>query len=242
MTRKLQSTLEADGMEWPPLRNHIPCMAHVIQLASGAFMSSLGVKGRTKSLEAHECDQQCGENECVDIGRSQRLRKEGNARINKVSAMEPGVGKIIEKVRISWYFESAETDLHIAENACWIDYANTWSLKQDHWLSNGQSLHRGTSDYGCEDTLELDRGVVQASLPMTWIHTRGAWKPKIQQLQATHHTSRCMNHCEVCHGSVEAILIFDPVDVEEAYSLIASCDHSVQQYDRSHGWCDASFG
>jgi hypothetical protein len=63
-------------------------------------MSSLGVKCRTKSWEAHEHDQEIGENESVDIGKSQRLRKEGNARINKVSAMKPGVAKIIEKVRI----------------------------------------------------------------------------------------------------------------------------------------------
>jgi len=57
MTRELQSTLEASGDEWPALRNHIPRMAHVIQLALGAFMSSLGVKGRTKSCEAHQRDQ-----------------------------------------------------------------------------------------------------------------------------------------------------------------------------------------
>jgi hypothetical protein len=76
-------------------------MAHVIQLALGAFMSSLGVKCRTKSWEAHERDQQFGENESIDIGKSQRLRKEGNARINKVSAMRPGLAKIIEKVCIS---------------------------------------------------------------------------------------------------------------------------------------------
>ena len=36
-------------------------MAHVIELASGAFMSSLSVKGDTKSCEEHERDQQCGE-------------------------------------------------------------------------------------------------------------------------------------------------------------------------------------
>jgi len=132
MTRELQSTLEASGIEWPALRNHIPCMAHVIQLALGAFMSTLGVKGRTKSWEAHECDQKFGENESTDIGKSQRLRKEGNARINKVLAMRPGLAKIIEKVRISTYFESAETDLHIAENACCIDYADTWSSKRVH--------------------------------------------------------------------------------------------------------------
>jgi len=54
MSCELQSTLEASGIEWPALRNYIPCMAHVIQLASAAFTSSLGVKGYTKSWEAHE--------------------------------------------------------------------------------------------------------------------------------------------------------------------------------------------
>jgi len=100
MTRKLKSTLEASGIEWPASRNHIQCMAHVIQLALGAFMSSLGVKGRTKSWEAHERNQQFGENKRIDIGKSQRLRKEGNARIINVSAMRPGLAKTIEKVRI----------------------------------------------------------------------------------------------------------------------------------------------
>ena len=101
MTRELQSTLEASGIKWPALRNHIPCMVHIIPLALDAFMSSLGVKGSTKSWEAHERDQQFGENESIDIGKSQRLRKEGNARMNKVSAMKPGLAKIIEKVHIS---------------------------------------------------------------------------------------------------------------------------------------------
>jgi len=98
-------------------------------------MSTLGVKGHTKLSEAHERDQQFEQNESTDIGKSQGLRKEGNARINKVLAMRPGLAKIIEKVRISTYFESPETDLHIAENACWIDYADTGSSKRVHWLS-----------------------------------------------------------------------------------------------------------
>ena len=93
-------------------------MAQAIQLALGAFMSSLGVKGRTKSWEANEHDQQFGENESIEIGKSQILRKEGNARINQMSAMRPGLAKIIEKVRILRYFESPETDLQIAGNAC----------------------------------------------------------------------------------------------------------------------------
>jgi len=87
MTRELQTSLEPSGIEWPALRHHIPCMAHIIQLSLGAFMSSVGVKGRTKSWEAHERDQQFAENESTDIGKSQRLRNKVNARINKVSAM-----------------------------------------------------------------------------------------------------------------------------------------------------------
>ena len=132
MTRELQSPLEASGIEWPASRNHIPSMAHVIHLALGAIMSSLSVKGHSKSWEAHERDHQLRENETADIGKSQRLRKEGNARLNEVLAMNPGLAKIIEKVRISRYVETAETDLHIAENACFIDYANTWLLKRVH--------------------------------------------------------------------------------------------------------------
>jgi len=70
-------------------------MAHVMQVTLDAFMSSLDVRGPTKSCEAHERDHQFGENESIDIGKSQRLRKEGNARINKVSAMRSGLSKII---------------------------------------------------------------------------------------------------------------------------------------------------
>jgi hypothetical protein len=80
----------------------------------------------------------------------QRLRKEGNAWINKVSDMRLALAKTIAKVCISWYFESPETDLHIAENACGIDYANTWSPKQALWLAKSQSLHCSTSDNGWE--------------------------------------------------------------------------------------------
>jgi hypothetical protein len=52
-----------------------------------------------------------------------------------VSAMGPGLAQIIEKVRISWYFESPETDLHVVENACCINYAYTRSPKRVYWLS-----------------------------------------------------------------------------------------------------------
>jgi len=99
-------------------------MVHVIKLASGEFMRRLGVKVHTKSWEAHERDQQFGENESIDIGKSKRLRKEDNGRINKMSAMRPGVAKIIEKVCISRYIESPETDSHMAVDACCIEYAD----------------------------------------------------------------------------------------------------------------------
>jgi hypothetical protein len=88
------------------------------------------VKGRTKSREAHEHDQQFGDNASTDIGKIQRLWKEGNATINYVSAMRSGLAKNIETVCVLTYFESAETDLHIAENPCGIDYTDPWSLKR----------------------------------------------------------------------------------------------------------------
>jgi len=135
MTWELQSTLEATGIEWPALLNHIPYMAQVVQLAIGAVGSSLAVIGPTYSSESHDRDQQFAENEIMDIGNSQRLRNEGNARMNKVSPMKPGLAKINGKVRISWSVECPEVDLHIAENACWINYANTWSLKGVYWQS-----------------------------------------------------------------------------------------------------------
>jgi len=227
MTHELQSTLEDPSIQWPALRNHIPCMAHIIQLAYGAFMSSLGVKGRTKSWEAHERDQQFGGNESIDIGKSQQLWKEGNARINKVSAMRPGLANIIEKVCISRYFESPETDLPKAENDCCIDYTDTWSSKQVQWLWKSQSRNCSTTNQGCQDMLELDSRVAWASLPIMRFHSHVAPKSKIQQLLATLHNTGWMDCCQVCDGSFEVILILDPVDVEEAFIHIASCDHSV---------------
>ena len=101
MSRKLPTISEASGIEWPALTNHIPLMAHIIQLAFGAFNCSLNVTGRTKSWEAHQRDQHYGENERTEIGTSQRFRKEGYGGINKVSAMKPSLAKIIEKVHIS---------------------------------------------------------------------------------------------------------------------------------------------
>jgi hypothetical protein len=159
-----------------------------------------------------------------------------------VLAMRPGLAKIIEKVHISWYFESSEADLHLAENACCINYANTWSPKQVHWMSKSQCPHCTTSDYGCEDMLELYIGVAWTHLPLTGIHTWVSAKPKILRIPAAINNSGWMDECQVCHGSIQAISILDLLDVEEAYCHIASRHRSVQWHVPSHGWRDASFG
>jgi hypothetical protein len=75
-------------------------MAHAILLPVGAFESSLRVNGRTKSWEAHERNQQFGENYSMDIVKSQRLRQEGITRIKKVSAMKPDLTKIVRDEHI----------------------------------------------------------------------------------------------------------------------------------------------
>jgi len=110
-------------------------MAHVIQLALRTFICSLGVKGHNKSWKSHVPAQQFGENKSSDIGKRQRLRNEGNASMNEVSALRPGLARIIEKVRISRHTKWPDNAHHIAENAWGIDYTDTWSSKQAHWLS-----------------------------------------------------------------------------------------------------------
>jgi len=242
MTRELQSTPEASGLEWPALRNHMPCMAHVIQLALSSFMSSLSVKGPNKSWEGHERGQQFGENETIAIGNSQRLRSEGNARINNVSAMGSGLAKIIGKVCISSHFEHPETDLHIVGNACCIIYTDTLSLRWVYWLSKSQSPHRNTTYYGWEDTLELDTGVAWASLPITRILPLLALQSMIQWFPATRHNTQWMCHCQGRHGSFEGTPQLDPVVVEEAFSHLALHYHRVQSHGRSHGWHYVNFG
>ena len=215
ISHELQSTLQGSSIEWPALRNHIPCIAHSIQLTVGAFMFSLGVKCCTRCWEAHQCHLQFEENKSIDVGKSQRHRKEGNARINKISAMRPELAKRIEKVHNLWYFESSEIDCHLIVNACCSIYTDTWSSKQVHWLSFSQSTHRCTSDYGCEDTLELRIGVTQGCLPITGLHGWLTPKSKTQRLPATLHITRWMDDCHVGHEGLVAISSFDPVDVEE---------------------------
>jgi len=170
-----------------------------------------------------------------------RLHKVGNARINKVSAMRPGLAKIVEKPHTSRYFESPETDLHIAMKAYCVDYADTWLSKWVHWLSNSQSANCTTTYYGCEDTIEFDTGVAWASLLITRIHPQVAQEFKIQSLPATLHNSGWMDHCQVHYGSFEAIPVLDPVDVETAYSYSPSSYHYVKWHVRSYGWWYASF-
>jgi hypothetical protein len=46
-------------------------MAHIIQLAFGAFLNRLGITGHMMSWKAHEYDQQFGENISTDIGKYQ---------------------------------------------------------------------------------------------------------------------------------------------------------------------------
>jgi len=203
---ELQSTLEASGIEWPALRNHIPCMGRIIQLALGALMRSLGVKGRTRPWEAHGRTRQFGKNESIDIGQSQRLQKVGNARINKVSAMRQGLAKIIEKVHISTYFESPETDLHTAENACCIDYADTWSSKQVHSLFQRHSVNSSTTCCGFEDTVVFDTGVASACPLFTRIHLSVAQESNIQRLLVTRDKTGWMDHHECYAFGVTGIL------------------------------------
>jgi len=230
MTQELQSTLVAFHIVWPALRNHIPCMAHIIQLALGAFMSSLSVTSRTMSWYAHERNQHVGENESIDIAKSQRHRKEGNAWIDKVLAIRPGLATILEKVRISRYFESPVSDLHIAANECCSDYTDTASSKQVHWLSKANVrlavLPVMHVKRWWNSTLELHEKSYRL-----WEFTRQCFRhANFSKLLATAHNAAWMEHRQVCHGGVKSFPIQDPVDVQTAYGYSASRYHCLQYY------------
>jgi hypothetical protein len=130
MTQELHSTLDASGIIWPAIRIHIPCMAHLIQLALSAIISSLRVNGHTKSWESHERNQRFGKNECTDTSNSHRLQKDGNAKINKVLDMRSALAKIIKNVCFSRHLQSPETDIHIREKTGCIDYTTIWLRKR----------------------------------------------------------------------------------------------------------------
>jgi len=180
--------------------------------------------------------------ECMhSLWESRKLRKKGNARINKVLAMRPGLAKIIQKLRISRHFKSPETDLHIGEIAWCIEYTDTWSSKRVHWLSKRQSTNRSTPYEGCEKPVEFDTGVAWASLLITRIHPQVAHISKIQWLLPTLYNTRWMDLRQVRHGTYKAIPILDPVNVKEAYGYSASCHHCLLRRVRSYGWCYVSF-
>ena len=193
MTRELQSTLEASRIGWPAMKNHIPCIAHLIQLALRSLMTGLRVKVRTKSRDTHERDQHFGENRGTAMWKRRRLWKEGSSGLNKVSARRPRLAKIIEKVCISRHFEYPETECPIEENTCCIDYTDTEASKPVHRLSKSQITNPSTTYSRYVNTKGFDTGVVWASQMHMRIHPWVAQKSKIQWIPVTLHITGWMD-------------------------------------------------
>jgi len=148
----------------------MPCMVHVMLHAVGGFLTSLGIKGCSKSWKASERNRQFGENQSTDIGKTQRHQKEANARISKLWARRSDLAKITEKVCNSRKFENPATDLHIAANTCSVDYADSGSSKRVRWLSNSNSRNRSTTYNQCENMVVVDKGVARVSQLIMRIH------------------------------------------------------------------------
>jgi hypothetical protein len=51
MVKALARLLEAHGITWDPIRNHIACLAHVLNLAVKKFLSTLKIQCRTSEDE-----------------------------------------------------------------------------------------------------------------------------------------------------------------------------------------------
>ena len=90
MVKELQRSLKAMEVDWSAAQNHIPCMAHVIQLALAAFMKSLGIQGRNRSWEDGVRDALTEE--------QGGKKKMGGCRIAKIEILKAEFNKIIEKV------------------------------------------------------------------------------------------------------------------------------------------------
>jgi len=152
-----------------------------------------------------------------------------------VPAMRPGLAKIIEKVRNRRHFEWPETDLHVAENACCIDYFDTQSVQQVHWVSKSQSTNRSTTYHGCENTGESDTADAWESQPITRIHPQVAQRSKIPWSPTTLQNTGWMDYHHVRQQRFNAIPILYLVDVEQAYGDSASRYHCQQWHVRSYG-------
>jgi len=148
--------------------------------------------------------------------------------------MRPSLAKLIEKVSISRHFEKPETDLHIAENACCIDYTDTWASKQLLWLSKSERTNCVNTEYKCEDPVEFETGVVWACLMIGRIHLQVASESKIQQLPATPHNTEWMDHHQVYHGSFKANLT---PWMERAHT--GTLDHAITVYNDIFDHMDA---
>jgi len=216
-------------------------MASIIRLALGAFISRHRGKCLTKCLEAHEHNQQFGENACIDIGKSQRLRKEGNARINKVLTIRWDLAKLIEKLHIAKSYGYAVTGLHIEENDYWIDYTYTNLSERDHWLSTSQSMSWSAINYECESPVHFDTGVAWVYSPLISIHSQGAQESNTLSIPVTHHYGWLIDHCQVPCWSFQFALRLDPVEVEKAYGDSPSTVSQVQGHVWSSGWPCVSF-
>jgi len=121
-----------------------------------------------------------------------------------------------------------QTDICIAANAWGIDYADTGSPRFDYWLSKSSRTHRHAPSINVKpqwnSTLELQ---VRADEIMA-IHPRVAQESKICGVLATLHNTRQMAYHQVRYGSLKAILILDPADIETANWYSALCYYSVQ--------------
>ena len=149
--------------------------------------------------------------------------------------MQPSLAKIVEKAFLSRHFERPETDHHLPENACCVDYPATCSSKQVHWQSIGQNTNHSTTYYGCEHTVEFDTGVAGESLQITRIHLRVGEESKIQSLLPAVRNTGWMHDREIRHGSFKAIPILDHGDVKKTYSYSASRHHCLKWHVRSYG-------
>jgi len=109
----------------------------------------------------------------------------------------------------SWHWSSYSTE-YLLYWLRWHLVVDTSSLT----VKKTKSLST-TTYYVGEYMVECDTGVACVSLSILSIHLWVAQESKIPWLPPTLHITGCMDHFQVHHGHCQAILLLDPVNVEE---------------------------
>jgi 5-methylcytosine-specific restriction endonuclease McrBC GTP-binding regulatory subunit McrB len=106
-----------------------------------------------------------GENKSTDIGKSHRLRKESNHKIDKVSAIRPGVAKKMR--RHIFQYKINDVKRSFLKQRMFIELMTLTPGRSNEFIEDlNQSMNGSSTLYAVEKQVEMEIGVARATLPI----------------------------------------------------------------------------